>query len=202
MTTDPLRQAEAQLQRHWNVDGLHEIAVALISILTGLWVWTTDIADLPHAWKSAFSGAFPLLLLGGMFAAGQIIKQIRHRLTYPRAGFVEFRRPSWRFQIVMGALGACIAAGLALAIRRLPSEAMRHWVVLIPGIAGGVFLCQMGWRTGLSRFYILAGVLTAAALAIGTSSLSFAAGMVAFWLVAGAALLVSGCVTLHRFLHS
>src|SRR6478672_10899713 len=104
MTTDPLHLAEVHLQRYWNVDGLNEIAVALISGLTGLWVWGSDVSNLPHAWKSAFSATFPFLICGGMWSAGFIVKRIRRTLTYPRVGFAELRRPPrWR-TMLLGAI--------------------------------------------------------------------------------------------------
>jgi hypothetical protein len=202
MTTDPLRLAEAQLQRYWNVDGLNEIAVALISGLTGLWVWSTDVSNLPHAWKSAFSATFPVLIMGGMWMAGLIIKRIRRTLTYPRVGFAELRRPPrWR-TMLLGAIAACIAAGVAVSIRRVEPEQLRTWAVLLPGIASGIFLWQIGSRAGLLRFQALAAVLTLAAIAIAMAGFSFEIGMIVFWFTASAALLVSGGVTLWRFLHT
>src|SRR3954469_21497796 len=126
---DPLREAEAHLQRYWNVDGLHEIAVALIFGLTGLWVWATDVSTLPHAWKGAFSMTFPLLILGGMWAEGKAIQALRGRLTYPKVGYVELRKPPrWRL-IAAGAVAAVLAALLIVAIKRYTAEELRHAVV-------------------------------------------------------------------------
>ena len=202
MTTDPLREAEAHLQRYWNVDGLNEIAVALISGLTGLWVWASDVSSLPHTWKGAFSVTFPLLICGGMWGARHAITRIRRRLTYPRAGYVELRQPSPSRRIAMGVIAALVAAALAAAVRLESRDELRRLAVLVPGLASAALLCVLGSRARLRRFYVLAAVLGAAALAIAAAGLSLEMGIIAYWLTASAATFVSGGVTLWRFLHT
>src|SRR5690242_655678 len=112
---DPMREAERRLQRYWNVDGLHEIAITVMLALTSLWTWASDLSELPRAWKSAFSATVPLLLCGGIFVEGWAIKAIRRRLTYPRAGFVEFRKPTRIKRVRAVLLGSFVAAAIAAA---------------------------------------------------------------------------------------
>src|SRR5215471_10223374 len=107
---DPLREAQSRLQRYTVVDGLHEIGAALIFALTAVWVWTSDLSSLPRFWKQAFSVTFPVMIWAGMWAERRIVKAIRRRLTYPRAGFAEERRPPRRRTLVIGLLSALSAA--------------------------------------------------------------------------------------------
>ena len=202
MTTDPLRQAEAQLQRYWNIDGLHEIAAALIFVLTALWIWVSDVSPLPRAWKSAFSMTFPVLICGGMWCQSIVVKRIRRRLTYPRAGFAELRSVSGRKRFVTAAIAGLAAALLVVAIVRLRVADLTAFAVLIPGFAGGVFLWQLGSRAGIARFYVLAFTVAGLAVAVTVSGLPYAWSIVTFWSLAGAAMMVSGGLTLWRFLHT
>jgi hypothetical protein len=199
---DPLQQAEARLSRYWNVDGLHEIGMALIFALTALWVWADDLSTLPRSWKHAFSATFPIMLCGAIFVEGPIVKAIRRRLTYPRAGFADLRHPPRRKQVITAAAGALIAALLAAAAVRFPAADLRHWAVLLTGLGMGASLWMMGTKSDIPRFRVIGLLVAAAGLAIAASGATLAAGMATFFAIAAAALLTSGSITLWRFLHA
>jgi hypothetical protein len=199
---DPLRRAEAQVQRFWNIDGLHEIAIALLFGLTAVWVWGSDLSDLPRAWKSFFSVTFPVVICGGMYAEKAIVTRIRQRLTFPRTGFVTFRRPSRRQQIVTGCLGAVVAAGVAFAATRGPIPDFSRWLVAIVGLFMGGILWSLAWRAQIRRFYALGLACAAAGIAISWAGASLSEQLVLFWIVVAVATLISGTATLWRFVHT
>lgn len=197
---DPLREAETRLQRYWNVDGLHEIGVALILALMALWTWASNFSDLPRAWKGAFSASFPILLCGGMFAEGRVVKVIRRRLTYPRAGFVEFKKPT-RGKILRGILlGAIVATMVASAIR--VGLDLDRWLVPLIGLGMGGMLWQIGRRSDLPRFQTIGLLVTALGCAIAVLGWQFELEAVAFFSAAAVALAASGGLALWRFLHA
>lgn len=199
---DPLRLAETRLQRYWNVDGLHEIAVGLIFVLTALWIWATDIAVLPPAWKHALSASFPFLLWGVIFGAGFAVKRIRRNLTFPRVGFAEFRKPSGARRWVAAAVGAFIAALIAAASVRNRPVHIERWLTAIMGCALSLFLCQITARAQLPRFYLLAAVCAVAGVAISLAHTPPSLAMAIYFSILAAATLASGAVTLWRFLHA
>lgn len=197
---DPLRQAEGRLQRYWNVDGLHEIGVALILALTALWIWASDLSDLPRAWRGAFSASFPILLCGGMLAEGRIVKAIRGRLTYPRAGFAEFKKPT-RGKLLRGVLlGAIVSMITATAIRA--DLDLHRWLVALIGIGMGAMLWQIGSRAGLTRFQAVGALVAALGCGIAAAGWAFELELVVFFSAAALAMAASGGVTLWRFLHT
>jgi hypothetical protein len=197
---DPLRQAEDRLQRYWNIDGLHEIGVALILALTALWVWASDLSDLPRAWKGAFSATFPILLCGGIAVEGVIVKAIRRRLTYPRAGFAEFRKPPRSKQVRTALIGLAVAAAIASgALVRLD---LRRWSLALIGLGMAALQWQIGSRANLIRFRAVATLVVAVGIAISVANWPFEIGIVVYFAVAAAAFLISGGVTLWRFLRT
>jgi hypothetical protein len=198
---DPVREAEGRLQRYWNVDGLHEIAIAVLLALTALWTWASDLSELPRAWKGAFSSTFPLMLCGGIFIEGRVIKAIRRRLTYPRAGFVEFRKPTLTTRLRAGLLGAFVAAAIAASMW-VSFVDLSRWAMALIGIGMGGMMWQIGARSSLPRFQTLAVLVPVLGIAITFSGWPFEIGIVVFFAAAAAALFVSGCVTLWRFLHA
>lgn len=197
---DPLREAETRLQRYWNVDGLHEIAIAVLLALTALWTWASDLSELPRAWKGAFSSTFPIVLCGGIFIEGRVIKAIRRRLTYPRAGFVEFRKPSLTTRARTALLGAFVAAAMGAAA--MASLDLWRWMLALIGIGMGAMMWQIGTRSSLPRFQALAGLVAVLGIALAIAGWPFEIAIVTFFATAAAALFVSGGVTLWRFLHA
>jgi len=197
---DPLRDAEARLQRFWNVDGLHEIGIAVLFGLTAVWVWSSDLADLSKFWKGLFSATFPMLLLGGMYGEKWVVERVRRRMTVPRVGFVKLRKPSPRMRVGSGVAGAAVAALVAVMAVRNPSG-WERWVGAVLGLMVAAFLTAMGWKGRTPRFYVVGAVLAAAGVWLSWKGLEFAETMVAFWAISAVAVLISGSVTLWRFLH-
>jgi hypothetical protein len=198
---DPLTRAEARVQRYWNVDGLHEIAAALLFALTAVWVWATDLSSLPRAWKGAFSITFPVMLWAGIWAEGRVVGAIRRRLTIPRAGFVAFRKPPRRKQAIVAGAAFLVAAAIAVLIVR-DSGSLLRWGIAFAGLGVATFLGSIGWRTGLVRFFLVGFLMLAAGIAIPLSGMDLSRGMMLYWLIAGGTFLISGGVTLWRFLHA
>jgi hypothetical protein len=197
---DPLRDAEARLQRFWNVDGLHEIGIAILFGLTAVWVWSSDLADLPKFWTGVFSATFPMLLLGGMYGEKWVVERVRRRLTVPRVGFVKLRQPSVRMRVGSGIAGAAVAALVAVMAVR-DQSGWERWAGAAMGLMLGAFLAVMGWKGRTPRFYVVGAVLVVAGVWLSWKRLEFAETMVAFWAISSVAVLVSGGVTLWRFLH-
>lgn len=197
---DPLSRAEARLQRFWNVDGLHEIGIAILFGLTAVWVWAADLSGFPKVWRGAFSVTFPLLISGGIWAERAVVERIRDRLTVPRVGFVSFRRPTRRRRVLTGVAGAVVAAGIAVVVWRYGAGDWTRWFFAYLGGMIGFVLSQMAWKAKAARFYILAAVCAATGVGLSLAGTQFSAALVLFWSICGAATLVSGAVTLSRFL--
>lgn len=199
---DPLANAQTRLTRYWNVDGLHEIGVAVIFGLTAAWVWAGDLSALPRPWKNAFSATFPILLLGGMFVERVVVKLIRRRLTYPRAGFAELRRPPRATRLISAAAAGLIAALIAAAAAKSAPVDLSRWAVLAFAVGLAAILWFVGARAQLARFQAIAALLAVTGLALAVSGLTLTEAIVAFWAVAAALFLTSGVVTLWRFLRA
>jgi hypothetical protein len=197
---DPLRQAENRLQRYWNVDGLHELGIAVLLALTALWVWASDLSELPHVWKGVFSATFPVLLCGGIAVEGPIVKAIRRRLTYPRAGFAEFRKPPRRNRVWAATMGIMIAA--VIASSAFVELALLRWTVALIGLGMAGLLWQIGCRANLIRFRAVAALVLVSGIAVTVAGFPFEMGIVVYFALVAAAFLVSGGITLWRFLRT
>lgn len=128
------------------------------------------------------------------------MKAIRRRLTYPRAGFAEERRPSRRRRLVILPIIALVGALAAYALDRL--SGIERWSFVLLGIGMWVLLWQIWSRSRLPRFYALGALFGAVGIAIASSAAPFSTSMLAYWIVAAAALSVSGGIAFWRFVNT
>jgi hypothetical protein len=196
MMTAELDKMVRRAYRHYYDDGLVELAVGLLFAAAGLVMlaWRR-IGDSP-ALAIFLVLAIPTLTLGGAFLLTRGIRAAKSRITYPRTGYVAYREgePAVARRLVNAALLLILITALVL----LP-EQYNQLQLLVGGLLG-VILLYLGYRVGLWRFYpvaalaLLAGLGSAAWLSdelVGTG-LTFG--------LAGLGLLVTGRLTLLRYL--
>jgi hypothetical protein len=200
--TDALLEAKGKVHRYWNVDGLHEIAIACIFLLTAGWVWASDISPAGSVWRAVLSVSFPIMLCGGIMGEKRVVAAIRQRLTFRRTGFVEFRKPSPRQRAVSAVFGVAVAIALTVIVAQRGTAALEE--ILAPGMAAlvGLFMGWLGFFHGPRRFVAVAAASVAAGLAIAYARLDMSAGMAAYYAAMGAVLLGSGVFTLWQYLRT
>jgi hypothetical protein len=193
-----LAQATQRSQRYWYEDGLAELATGVLFLLIGL-LFALE-AGAAASWGQGLSAiGLPLLLIGGTAVVGWLIRRLKERFTYPRTGYVAYkRRQSAARRWWLAGSAAVVAAVAALLLARAPfSDA---WLPALQGLIIGAFLLYLGHRLDLGRLYVLAllsALLGAAATlwvgeAIRGDALYFA-GM-------GLVTLLSGALTLAVYL--
>ena len=199
---DPLVNAERTARRYWNVDGLAEIYAGcfLLMVLNFLWQHTS----IAPAWR-ALGG---LIALTSVVALSRtIIIAIRRRLTYPRTGYVSFRRPRRGKEAAVIAL--ILIALVAIFVFMALTTNWLGGLTAISGITIGVIDLYLGRMTDLPRFYFLAGLSIAAGVVLGLVEPTFVAFFpmegameVSAYLfgIIGAGYLVTGGITLVKYL--
>jgi hypothetical protein len=211
---DPIRRTQA----YWYVDGLVELGTGVLFLMLGF-VLIIEGAILDNAsLANTLSFVRNFLMIGGTIGIGLLTKYIKSRLTYPRTGYIAYPQPKGRqLGKVLGiGLGFAFTAsvGLVLAILYIPAlqtmiAYMPSWLMVGLGIfAGGVYL-SWGLRTGLRRFYWLAGLglFTGLILAWPSRGLNLIEGQSylrtgpgIFLIVMGIGLCISGTTTLRNYL--
>lgn len=199
---DNIDEVIQRTQRYWYVDGLTEIAAGSTIFILGLFYLVIYLA-------ASFSGGAwlvgigqPLLFLLLWFGSAKAVKALKERITYPRTGFVSFprkqRSPTRR--LAAGLTGAAVSIGLVLFLAAFPER--KTLMPVLVGLTAGLLPAFIGYRLGLTRFYLvglyslLVGVL--AALYPLEENLQ----MALLTLALGLSWIVSGGVTLARYLRA
>ncbi len=199
--SDDLEQPALRAVRYWYVDGTFELAFGGLCLLLAVYFCAQAIVR--DSWIAALlSVIFVVVIVGGGRLFARLLRVLKERLTYPRTGYVAYRRMRGTQRGVRIAVVAAVAAMLAdlltvLVIRR--PEGLK----LVAGATGLIFggaLAWTGYRAGLPRFYVLAVLSLLIGAAISVSRLDQDLGLSIFYGALSVALLTSGGVTLGRYL--
>jgi len=195
MEQQELREIERRPLRYWNVDGLPELWMGVLWLMTGgLWLVGSSLPK--GLFHSAFWIMTGIVVPVAALACQWALLKLKERLTYPRAGYVCERQPGL---LAWFGLAAVILAMVAFILAAFGSSDSKRLMPLIFGIAiaGGFIVSIRRLRATWLNWFALAP------LSLGAYSYWRELGVVGFdWLfiVIGTVCTISGALRLRRFL--
>lgn len=201
MDTD-IRAIERRTVRHWFEDGIQETTFGAVLWLLGLYFLARHLAPEKSAWSFALDvGLLPLFILGG-WAMNRAIRSLKRKITYPRAGYVSYRKPDRRKRagraFVIGAAAGTLGALAALLLSAKPAGFA--WLPAGTGLALALVLVILGVRTGMARLAPPALIIAAGGCAIAFLGWEEMAGLAGLYGISGTALVLSGGLACRRFI--
>ena len=177
--TDKMTDAARRMCGYWFVDGLAEIGGGILSIVVGVPYLLWSLAPQGSRLVGVASGGRDVILLVGIALLFVIIRMIKQRSTYPRSGYIEERQPERKktLKTILLIFGCLIVFPLLIVcFRFFPNFRIGflNTMFFFPTILGLFFtlgLVVWGLRTGLIRFYVLAGVAALTSLGLVAVSL-------------------------------
>ena len=127
MDQDQVRNLVGRPRLYYNIDGLGELGGGVMLLGFALALWMVAHSPANSVWHKI---ALPILLVLAL-ALRYGTKAIKSRITYPRTGYVEYRRSvHWRASIIAAVLAALLPPFLVAAEQR-------HWdVTTLASLAG------------------------------------------------------------------
>lgn len=184
-----------QTRRYWMIDGLPELAIGVFTLLLAGIQALTKVAP-PVIAGFATLGVALITVVFCVFVRWAL-HAVKARLTYPRTGYVEYQQPP-RWQQTLGAVvGVILGAGLARLLFNTQLSAV--WLPVITGLGLGLAMVWLGFYVGMARFYALALVLSMAGVGFWLAGINGFVGESLVMLIMGVWLLVSGGLTLSRY---
>ncbi len=200
--SDPTREIIRRTQRYWYADGLSELAGGAVIALLGLYYYI--LGHIPaggtRAWLMGLG--LPALLILASIAARWVVARLKERLTYPRTGFVAYARPGIRRRILFSLLSAGVAAVFVFLTSLLLERLSQNLLPILVGFLFGLLVLYLAFYFGVTRFYLVA--LGTFLLGLLTAWLSLPAPFDSALFFGGAGLMwiLSGGLTLARYLRS
>ncbi len=208
-----LDEKQLRTRQYWYVDGTYEFNMAGISIL--LTFYFLALAKFEGTkLGSLLSVVMILVFFGGMYLMNWLIRQLKSRVTFPRTGFVSYRREKGKKRlarvIVIGMVAATLSALISFLIIRSTAgfivytsrEYSLNWLPGFTGVMMAIAASIFGVRMRILRFYGIAAL----SVVIGAVTMFLPAdmntGMALYYGIMGVALLVIGGFVLSTYLRS
>lgn len=202
MNEDKLHSLSKQTTQYWYQDGLTEILMSLVSFLLAVYFLLELLLPEGSFLHIILIIIFISLILISSRLINNMISRLKEKITYPRTGYVSYRIPSKKqkkLQIISSTL--VIAAILLILVLFAFYQGPFPWIPAVTGCLLGVFtILLISPRTGALRFYLLG--IGSILLGIGISLLGFEnlLGLFIFYLFASIGLLLSGILTLIKYI--
>lgn len=196
-----LNQVTKRTARYWYVDGLAEIGTGLLFLALAVFYLVLSGFQADGITALAVGLGQPLIILLGIFGIAKAVRFFKTRITFPRTGYVSYRRDAQdkrrKRVLKAGVISAIVAAALVLMVTQ--AEITTIW--LVAGVLGALVPVLLGYRLGLPRFYLLAGWMVALSVALnflrGLPEMRYA---VLFYGGIGLFVMLLGVFTLLRYL--
>jgi hypothetical protein len=184
---------------YYNIDGVGELEAGVTCLGFGLIQWMQVRSPAHSAWHSMWVFC---IYFGSMFAIRHYgTKAVKERITYPRTGFVEYRKRDRVWPAVFGAVAG--PAFLALVIHAY----RRHWDLTTGASLVGLlsaasyayrFAREVRWKWGVASAMALGSILIAILPGDSIGALtghSWLAVCLPTFILFGPLLLISGAIS-------
>jgi hypothetical protein len=184
--------------QYWFEDGLGELVVASLFLLLGLLFTIEGLATNPTVIRIAAIVAM-ITMLGGAWIGRPLLRKMKERWTYPRTGYVAFRKPK-RSRRGLNLVIILLICGLVVWLVTQVPESKLALTPLIEGIAVGGFYIYQGYLSNINRFYILGTLALILGTALALAGLGNLVGAGIFFIAFSVAMLISGGLALRAYL--
>lgn len=142
---------------YYNIDGLGELGGSVMCLGFALVLWLRMHWPADSVWRRISIFVF----LGLIFLIPYGVKAVKTRMTYPRTGFVEYRK-RWDTSAIAGAMGAMVTAGLWVAFRR------RWDISMLGSLTGLAFAASYAYHfaSAVRWKWVIVGAMVAASFVI------------------------------------
>ncbi len=194
-------EAETQIgrraQRYWYDDGIVEMGFGALLGAVGLLFAIESVAPAGSLPPSFSALALPVIVIAGMVALRFGVRAAKESLTYPRTGYVEYKRRSPARRKAAFAAAVSIAVFVVVTVSGWSATTA---LAALQGLVLALVLMAFGSRLGISRFYVVAILTLLAGAAAEVLALGDSGGTALVYAGCGVALVVSGAVTFSSYL--
>ncbi|MEE9188973.1 MAG: hypothetical protein V3U36_06360 [Anaerolineales bacterium] len=195
---DDLNQVAQRTHQYWFIDGLAELSVGGTLIILGLYFYLQSILPSGSLILLTLQVGFVVLLFGVIFLSRYLVNKFKSGLTFPRTGYVSYKRASKKQRIISVSI-AIIIASLIIALF-LSTPLSLNWIPAITGLIVGIVWLISAVRVGLVRFYLQSILSLLLGVGLSLARLETYQGLAIYFAAMGIVLLISGGVTLAKYL--
>jgi hypothetical protein len=196
-----LSDVDQRVKRYWYTDGIGELSGGSMFILLGIYFALQEFLGQNSIVGGILQVSLILVMIGGMAISRWLVNTLKTRLTYPRTGYVEYQvnEGNMRSRWIWVAILAFTVSALTMVFVRLFQSF--DSIVAVTGVAVGLILVILRAKSsGLTRFYVLGAISIAFGLALSITGLPNGYSLGLFYGLMGVSFMLSGGLTLRRYL--
>lgn len=201
---DPLKDVTRRTERYWYEDGLWEISFGLVyAAMAGYYILVQRLGWFQLVGPLSLITPFMqvIVMLGIFWIGGKLVKYLKEHITYPRTGYVSYRKPATQSRIRRIFLAGLISAVVAAVVATMASfSTLQNQMPLIVSLPMAGALVYLGHRFGLLRMYVIAALMVLAGYIVSMLALDRDTVIGLFFGVLAVLLIVSGLLTLTVYL--
>lgn len=188
-------------RKYWYVDGLSEIAGGLILFAAGLTYWLVSTLESTNIKAMLLMLAQPAVIIIGSLIVQKYLPKIKERLTYPRTGYLTFRKPPRNRRVKRALIVGLIAGLVGALITMLSSKLPENFLPLLSSVFLLIFSIYIAYQTAVPRFYVIGILMVLLGAAISFMPFENVLPYTLFFCGIGIIWIISGVVTLVGYLH-
>ena len=196
-----LETTRRRTERYWYEDGIWEIGFGLVNLLLAGYFPLTRLLQTMDGYNLVLVVLQLAVMLGIFWMMGHLVRFLKERITYPRTGYVAYRRGPLKARarriLLIGLLSAGIAATLTVISA---SSSISSATPLVSGVIMAGLVTYLGIHYSLLRMLVLAVVMLALSVLMAFFPLPAEQSQVLFFGAYGLLFLASGGVTLVSYL--
>jgi hypothetical protein len=209
---DPGTRPQQRVLQYQHIDGTYELTFGGAFLLMGIGFFILSRISFPDSFVSRNILPFAPLVA---FTVGAIlidyaIKRFRARVTYPRSGYITYKKPQplkrpMRLFIWIGIPVLVVVLDYLLFLNRskFPTPNQDYFSFLMLGFSAVLFSglwAIIGWKVALPRFYLIAIITFLTGTGLFINGIGGYTGWALLLGITGTALLISGGITLGKYL--
>ena len=194
-------EAIKQPKRYWNVDGIPETVMGISWLVLSAALLVVELMPKDRSFRYPAGALIVAMIAMGVlmpFWLPRTIRRWKERVTYPRTGYVEPRKPSVAVRISAIFLTGLTAFGIVLGARS--GSSVREWMPIAVAMLVSGALVHLAWRMRTARLAILAPLIAVSALITTAIHLHVGVSYGVIWLTSAVVCLVDGLLTLRGYL--
>lgn len=198
---DKLLDVEKRVKRYWYSDGIAELSLGGMFLLLGVYFGLQGYLGEDSQASVIMQVGLFVIVFAGIVGVGWVVNTLKARITYPRTGYVEYRKDGQdikqRRNIFIGVALALVAASIILFdfFRNLDSMILGTGVLV-----GAVFIALRGKSTGATRFHVVGVFSILLGVTLSLDKLPQEYNLALFYGLFGIVVMISGGIVLLRYL--
>lgn len=200
--SDQITDWTKRAQQYWYVDGLSEIGSGVVILSVGFLYGVSSLLSSKGLGAILQGIGLPVLVIVMAILMRWIVSRLKRSITYPRTGYIAYRPPEPRRRIGRILIAMLTASGIALVVALTGDWINPRWIPAMTGLFLALLTLIIAFRIRLTRFFILAIFPLAVGVVLAILNLTGEVNNALLFSSLGIGWMVSGAVTLIRYLRS